>query len=658
MKISNIKRMTAFLTALVLTLLSFGGMFAFADNTAQVTTVTVYVDGTQETDGDGTLDSPYNKLSSAMEAIRTSGGTIVVKGSTVIDTVDWHAGGTVTITGVDPVTGTDYRKANGTGAALVNRGAAGTATASSNLSLTRGVNTIVLSHLDYSSNGSAHISFMDHNAEIIDFVRWNNGARGYFNVGFNKNASSTKVVAVLDYDYGNFSAGIVFGSGPISNGGIDLTVNKVLDASDSIMLGSRVAGSKMTVKGDVLLTLNTGKKTSVSVGTGGSANFVLSDTSKFSVICNKGSSVWFRQDATTKADYVPDPTKYYQLTCTDGATAKHGANGAQFIITKGDKGSHAVIKNESNEVVETIRFDSTGTAVFNASKPGKYTVSCTNIIEKSITLQDDITFNAYAMLTTEQAATAKMTFEMVTGSGTKTVEVAPEATENEGEYVFRFCEIAPQLMGKTISMKLEDANGVLATDSTSVKSYLECLLALDSYSGYSQEKLEAMKTLVKDLLVYGGAAQTYVNETAEGNVADGIVGSDYPLPEQSDSTVQNSEKVTFAGANVYFDYVNKIRVRFSAEDISGLTAKIDGANAEFTDCGDGTFAIHTQGISALNFSKVYTFSVFENGVKTAEMTYSVNSYVFAKKGSEDAALKDLVLATYAYGVSAEAFQNA
>ncbi|MGM9684051.1 MAG: hypothetical protein ACI3XQ_10695 [Eubacteriales bacterium] len=657
MKISNIKRMTAFLTALILTLLSFGGMFAFADNTAQVTAATVYVDGTQETDGDGTFNSPYNKLSSAMAAIRTSGGTIVVKGSTVIDTTEWQAGGTVTITGVDPVTGTDYRKEKGTGAALVNRGAAGTATASSNLYLDKGVNTIVLFHIDYSSNGAANISFQDHNAEIIDFVRWNNGVKGHFNVGFNKNASLSKVVAVLDNDYGNFSAGTHSGDGSITNGGIDLTVNKVNADASSLMIGNRGTGT-MTVKGDVLLTLNTGLKTSVSVGTGGSAKFVLSDTSKFSVICNKGSSVWFRNDATTGADYVPDATKYYQLTCTDGATAKYGANGAQFIITKGDQGSHAVIKNESDEVVETIRFDSTGTAVFNASEPGKYTVSCANIIEKSITLQDDITFNAYAMLTAEQAATAKMTFEMVTGSGTKTVEVAPEATGNEVEYVFRFFEIAPQLMGKTISMKLEDENGVLATDSTSVKSYLECLLALDSYSGYSQEKLEAMKTLVKDLLVYGGAAQTYVNETAEENVADGIVGSDYPLPEQSDSTVQNSEKVTFEGANVYFDYVNKIRVRFSAEDISGLTAKIDGANAEFTDCGDGTFAIHTQGISALNFSKVFTFSVFENGVKTAEMTYSVNSYVFAKKDSEDAALKDLVLATYAYGVSAEAFQNA
>ena len=69
----------------------------------------VYLDGTVEGIGDGTIGKPFKTLKSASAKILDEGGTIVVKGVTTIEyNNELNNNGDILITSLDPVTGIDY----------------------------------------------------------------------------------------------------------------------------------------------------------------------------------------------------------------------------------------------------------------------------------------------------------------------------------------------------------------------------------------------------------------------------------------------------------------------------------------------------------------------------------------------------------------------
>ena len=72
--------------------------------------IPVYLDGTLTENGDGkTPETAYNSFESAMNAVITDGGTIVVCGATEMKDNGFINKGDVTFTSVDPNTGKDYR---------------------------------------------------------------------------------------------------------------------------------------------------------------------------------------------------------------------------------------------------------------------------------------------------------------------------------------------------------------------------------------------------------------------------------------------------------------------------------------------------------------------------------------------------------------------
>ena len=56
---------------------------------------------------------------------------------------------------------------------------------------------------------------------------------------------------------------------------------------------------------------------------------------------------------------------------------------------------------------------------------------------------------------------------------------------------------------------------------------------------------------------------------------------------------------------------------------------------------------------ATEFDEVFTFKLYHNGVLMQTLTYSVDAYVYAKKGHAE--IGDLALALYRYGKSAAAY---
>ena len=76
---------------------------------------------------------------------------------------------------------------------------------------------------------------------------------------------------------------------------------------------------------------------------------------------------------------------------------------------------------------------------------------------------------------------------------------------------------------------------------------------------------------------------------------------------------------------------------------------------DYEESGNGNYIAYTEGISATQFAKLYTIELLVNGETVQTLTYSINSYIYAKWDSEN--MKNLARALYAYGTSAVKYNS-
>ena len=234
-----------------------------------------------------------------------------------------------------------------------------------------------------------------------------------------------------------------------------------------------------------------------------------------------------------------------------------------------------------------------------------------------------------------------------------TVEVSDYVLDTTpGKYVFSFCGVAPQCMGDTIYAELLKNGKLVDENKYSVKAYVQDALAL--YSDYTE-----LTQLLSDLLLYGAAAQEYVGYRTNALVTKGM-----DLPNASSATPDAGDKnksvtsadgdTQFTAAGVRFDYNNRIYVKFKAPSIDGISVFANGEALEIQKSGS-VYIAYTDGISALNFGDVVTFTLSSDGEVIQTLTYTVNDYALDKYG--DAQIGDLALALYRYGKSAISYNN-
>lgn len=229
------------------------------------------------------------------------------------------------------------------------------------------------------------------------------------------------------------------------------------------------------------------------------------------------------------------------------------------------------------------------------------------------------------------------------------VEVlATTYTEKDGKFVFALDKIAPQAMADVITIQLIKDGKVVDTKDYSVKAYAQAIL-----SGDYDAKL---KTLVSDMLAYGAAAQKHTGHNLDNLATAGVVGlvCSTATPDASvnvNKGVQNADKVDglgFANVGVKFDNVNYIFAKFNAASIDGVTVTINGTLAKIVALGNGQYTVYSDAILASQFGATYTIVLNYNGAAYQTLTYSVNSYAFAKNN-------ELGTALYRYGASAAAY---
>lgn len=233
----------------------------------------------------------------------------------------------------------------------------------------------------------------------------------------------------------------------------------------------------------------------------------------------------------------------------------------------------------------------------------------------------------------ENAADYKVNFTL--GEDTYT------ATSEDGIFVLN--GVAPQMMSTVIKVDLVNADDeVVSTKEFTINGYLEGIVA-DEEDKYSAE----LEALASALLDYGQAADEYKN----GLTATEVTGT---APEATDLTVNADDTIdtaaSFTTVGVRFDYVNKIYVALVNPDGDNVAVKINGVDATVVDG-----IVYTDAISATDFDKVYTIELYVDGALYQTVTYSVNSYAYAKWNSSNANTCALARALYLYGVAAEAY---
>ena len=243
--------------------------------------------------------------------------------------------------------------------------------------------------------------------------------------------------------------------------------------------------------------------------------------------------------------------------------------------------------------------------------------------------------------------------------------------EKNGYLVFTFTNIPPQFMGENITANLYVSGSNTPIDTLedySVKAYAQKLMATYGTNG-------ALMDLVTDMLRYGAAAQMYTDYNTDDLVTEGLgisaYGSD-ALPSEDDDarSLESPEDISqlatsFTSAGVRFDFDNKIYVKFRTDDISKIQLKVNGKTVldladKVVDLGNGVCAFYSDGIKASEFGDVFTFEMYINGALHQTITYSVNSYAYAKLANDAdmsslTPLEALVLALYRYGASASAY---
>lgn len=267
------------------------------------------------------------------------------------------------------------------------------------------------------------------------------------------------------------------------------------------------------------------------------------------------------------------------------------------------------------------------------------------IFAAGVSLGEDLTINYYAYIP-EHMYNVDMRFTM----NDNVVIVRGSYEENENSYLFVFDGIAPQLMGDNIKAELVFEDEIIATkDNYSILQNAKNLLEdLD-------EDNEAV-VLIKAMLNYGAAAQQYADYNSDAPVNSGYE-TDGVAPDASVSVrdiVNNTGDSIFKAAGVYFNNVNKLYVKITSAEKPAVS--INGEEAVVESYGNGEWIVYTDGILVTDFDETFTFVITSNP-QLPTLTYSINSYTYVKQGSENAKMRALAIATYAYGVAAEAFNK-
>ena len=241
-----------------------------------------------------------------------------------------------------------------------------------------------------------------------------------------------------------------------------------------------------------------------------------------------------------------------------------------------------------------------------------------------------------------------------------------EGTDNgDGSCSFRFEEVIPQMVGDNIMATLYATNSYDEIVTHCIPEYSVRQYCVSQLTKSTDVKL---KTMLSDLLVYAEKAQLYSGYKTDTLVTEGL--EDIMTPSTFTSVDPSASKQQITGtadasvrwrsAGLRYENAMALYIKFDVTDLDGFEVRVtkNGVTttysaADFLNEGNGTYRINVRGIHFSQFDTAVTARFYRNGEQIGQtLTYSVNSYIYRNQDTSNAALRELLRATYVYGESA------
>jgi len=229
--------------------------------------------------------------------------------------------------------------------------------------------------------------------------------------------------------------------------------------------------------------------------------------------------------------------------------------------------------------------------------------------------------------------------------------VAVTVNGNAAEYTLAegilSINVAAAQMNDVIAITI---NGNALANTYSVRGYADYIL--DEANGFD----EATKTLVENMLVYGGAAQTYFAYNAEKLASDGItVEMAAPEGDAAVDVTDNLSTLNFYGATLVHETKTAVRIYFTGS-IEGLTFTVNGSEVNAIAKGD-MYYVEIDGINPQDLGSDVVVAVNTDALTVA---YSPLDYIIRMYNKADASANTvaLVQAMYGYYLAAAAYTAA
>ncbi|MBR4731539.1 MAG: choice-of-anchor J domain-containing protein [Lachnospiraceae bacterium] len=255
----------------------------------------------------------------------------------------------------------------------------------------------------------------------------------------------------------------------------------------------------------------------------------------------------------------------------------------------------------------------------------------------------------------------------------------------EGDLMIFTYRVVPQMMDDAVTAVPhalnaydEDVTGVALTYS--VTDYCYNMLNKEQYQ---KPEYASLRRLLVDILLYGSAAQQYVNYKTDALASSRLTAAQLAMGTDvtKEMTYENVKLKDFAvvdeedamasieKATLYLEAAVNVRFKFTAGDLTGLRVVITddeagtnvigelAAKQELID-GNGLYYVTFGALNAGQMRKtIYATAMLGRKKVSNTYRYSIESYVASMKGKGDKKLDNLLDAMMRYGDSAKAFVN-
>lgn len=332
----------------------------------------------------------------------------------------------------------------------------------------------------------------------------------------------------------------------------------------------------------------------------------------------------------------------------------------------------------------TLHFEGTDVAVITGHRYDE-NGTCTGCGESrmvfsgaSLTLEDNIAVN-YKFDPAQLNGTGYSDPYVVFRFNGEEFTVTKYTKDSRGRYAYTFSDIAPRMMNDEIEATLyatyEGEVVACQTRSYSVKQYCYNMLARCNEGGAYANNTK-FKALLVDLLNYGEAAQLYGNYQTDTLVTADLTDTQKAWATATAPTLGSVQSLTYktienpsvtwlAGGLLLEDAVT-MRFKFSAPTTQDLTVHfctdqnptgwVIGADA-FVQTNGGYY-VYFDGLKARQMRETVYVTVYQGDVAVSNtVSYSIESYAYAKRNDSNTKLVELLTAMMKYGDSAYRYIN-